>query len=56
MYGSLQVESGGIFNIIKSLGSTLGDVLSNDIASIPIIIIWQVAILLSLAAVTTRSD
>lgn len=56
MYGTFQVESGGIFSIMRSLGSLLGDVFSNSITSVPIIIIWQVAILLSLAAVTKRSD
>jgi plastocyanin len=55
MYGTFQVESGGLFSIMSSLGGTLGDTASR-LTSIPSIIIWQVAILLSLVALASSKS
>jgi plastocyanin len=54
MYGTLQVESGGLFSIVQSMNGMLGGTLGSAVTSIPSIVIWQVAILLSLAVLIKR--
>jgi len=56
MYGTLQVESGGLFSVMKSITSTSGDMFGDTIKSIPSIVIWQAAILLALAALAKHND
>jgi plastocyanin len=54
MYGTFQVESGGLFSIVQSMNGMLGGTLGSAVTSIPSIVIWQVAILLSLAVLIKR--
>lgn len=55
MYGTFEVESGGLFGIVQSMRSMLGGTIGSAVTSIPSIVIWQVAILLSLAALIKRN-
>ncbi len=55
MFGTFQVEAGGLFGITKSFGSMFGNVLDKGLASVPSIAIWQAVIVLSLVAVTRKS-
>jgi len=54
MYGTFQVESGGLFSIVQSMKGMLGGSVGSAVTSVPSIVIWQVAILLSLAALIKR--
>jgi len=54
MYGTFQVESGGLFSVVQSIRGILGGAVGSAMTSIPSIVIWQVAILLSLAAFIKR--
>lgn len=55
MFGTLQVDSGGFFSVMNSLGATFGDT-SSRIMSIPSIIMWQIAILLSLVVLASSKS
>lgn len=55
MFGTFQVQAGGLFSITKSFGSMFGNVFNAGLTSVPTIVIWQAVILLSLAAVTRKS-
>jgi plastocyanin len=50
MFGTFQVQSGGIF----SLARTFESIFSNTFSVVPSIVLWQAAIVLSLAAVIKR--
>ncbi len=54
MYGTFQVQSGGLFGAVESMDSTIGGTLGGALTSLPSIIIWQVVILLLLAVLTRR--
>lgn len=56
MYGTFQVESGGLFSAMKSISSTSSDMFGNIIRSIPSIVIWQAAILLAIAALAKHKE
>ena len=56
MYGTLQVESGGLFSITKTLSSMVGNIFSSSLTSIPSIALWQAVIVLLLVALTKRSE
>ncbi len=55
MFGTFQVQAGGLFSITKSLGSMFENVFNAGLASIPTIAVWQAVIVLSLAAATRKT-
>jgi plastocyanin len=56
MYGTLIVQSGGLFGITRSMEDIVTNTLSNTPINIPSIVIWQAAIVLALAALLKREQ
>jgi plastocyanin len=56
MYGTLVVQSGGLFGITRSLEDLVINTFSNTPINIPSIVIWQAAIVLALAALLKREQ
>jgi uncharacterized cupredoxin-like copper-binding protein len=56
MFGTLIVQSGGLFGITRSMGDILTNTLGTALINIPGIVIWQAAVLLALAALLKRDQ
>jgi plastocyanin len=56
MYGTLIVQSGGLFGITRSMEDLVSTTFSSVLVSIPSIVIWQAAIVLALAVLLKREQ
>jgi plastocyanin len=54
MYGTFVVQGGGLFGITRSMGDMTTNAFSTTLSKIPIIILWQAAIVIALAALLKR--
>lgn len=54
MYGTFEVQGGGLPSLTRSLGESISNTFSTVLVSIPGIVVWQVVIALSLAAIAKR--
>lgn len=54
MYGTLEVQSAGLFGVTRSLGDTITSLFGTVLVSMPAIVIWQLALVALLVLVTKR--
>ena len=54
MYGTLIVQSGGVFGITRSMENLVTNTLNSALPNVPSIIIWQVVIVLAIAVLIKR--